>query len=222
MAEIKKKEVISAQIREFSSDFQKSLENFERTKLRELFGPKITLTAISGFLSITWFFPKTIIEHPVLSKYIDASNPIFGIFWLFSIVISSLLWYTAYERESYCKNIQVKLSSKAFQREFARQIALDLVRFENSDTGLIERENITSAIHYTLRYQDMDVILYRYGRERGRLISRIFKPLIPEEEIQSFYDLIIEILKQEDILTEFGPSILDKYKLNKEKFANFA
>jgi len=69
--------------------------------------PKVASSIISLLITIIWFFPATINEHPVLSHYIDINNSGFNVFWGLCLVTTFFIWNYFIKKE--------KIIEKAYQ-----------------------------------------------------------------------------------------------------------
>jgi cbb3-type cytochrome oxidase subunit 3 len=75
--------------------------------------PKIGSSIITGILSMLWFFPKSISEHEVLSRYIDVKSIKFTLTWALAIILTCCIWLilNMLERKETDRRNNLKLES---------------------------------------------------------------------------------------------------------------
>jgi len=67
-------------------------DNIDKLKHRNQ-TPKIATSSITALLTILWVFPSTIQQHPILSMYIDPTGIMFTVVWLYSLMLTAMLWW---------------------------------------------------------------------------------------------------------------------------------
>lgn len=55
--------------------------------------PKIAASTITAIVTILWVFPSTVQQHPILSMYINPTDIWFTIIWLYSLMLTTMLWW---------------------------------------------------------------------------------------------------------------------------------
>lgn len=86
---------------------EQSLDNkitFALTNYRpKSFGPKISLTAITAILTFIFLFPGQIKDNPTISRFINPTNPFFGILWLTCLFYTGFFWWLTYRQDEAAK-----------------------------------------------------------------------------------------------------------------------
>ena len=73
------------------------------TYRHKLYLPKISLTAITAFVTFIFLFPGQIKDNPALSKVIDPSSLQFVMGWFMLLVYSGMFWLMSFLSEEKSK-----------------------------------------------------------------------------------------------------------------------
>jgi hypothetical protein len=82
-----------------------------------MFSNKISLSVVTGIITLIWFMPATIQNSP-LSAIISNSNPYFVGFWGFCLLITAILWCYIFSDDRSQKLFFEKFNDEDFQNEF--------------------------------------------------------------------------------------------------------
>lgn len=161
--------------------------------------PKISLSTITTIITGIWLFPNTIIEHPVLSKYIDTGSKGFIIFWLILLYFTGSFWFITAVNEKRQKKYLESLNTEYFQ---------DSIFFDFSNE------------YYNRPFSKSDLVGYLI--ERGhKSISRIFSINnygISASLAESIASQIIDTALNRKIIEEIkSNSLSPRYKIKKNE-----
>lgn len=82
-----------------------------------MFSNKVSLSVVTGIITLIWFMPATIQNSP-LSTIINNSNPYFVGVWGFCLLITAILWCYVFSDDRSQKLFFEKLKDEDFQNEF--------------------------------------------------------------------------------------------------------
>ena len=113
---------------ELKNQINLEIKNFKKSGLF----PRISTSAIAVVVSFIWFFPSTILEHPVLSEIIIPIGLKFTTIWIASLLLVCLVWLVTKRKERLMKKALSKLNLEMIQNKlFLKAISTEKYRAEN-------------------------------------------------------------------------------------------
>lgn len=88
--------------------------------------PKIALSSISIAVAAVWVFPNTIVDHPVLGKWFDFSDPLTNIIWFQIFIATALYWIFTWRNEERQRRFQEGLKTEMVQNKIFKNFVHDL------------------------------------------------------------------------------------------------
>ncbi|HEY9008778.1 MAG TPA: hypothetical protein VIM75_21720 [Ohtaekwangia sp.] len=149
-------------IEKYESNLKKTFSLYREKSLSKYKFPKISLTAVTAVATFLWTFPGLIAEHPILSKWIDPTNPYLSIVWLQLIITTGAFWLFTWWKDEREKRFQDLITNEAFQNKLFMDFVSDRkqeFRVEESKEYSFFKEQLIKYIlhHYFKRYVDEGV-----------------------------------------------------------------
>ena len=98
--------------------------------------PKIATSSITALLTVLWVFPSTVQQHPILSVYIDPTDIMFTIVWLYSLMLTAGLWWILIRRENKDAALKKRLSLESVQNSLFKKF-IDTSRHSTPTGGQV-------------------------------------------------------------------------------------
>ncbi len=99
-----------------STEISRSITSYS-SKLK---APRIALTAVTVTISAIWLFPKTVKEHPILSKLINFDGMTTTIAWLSTLFVFVGFWVITWRWEELSKEHRENLKTESVQNKLYR------------------------------------------------------------------------------------------------------
>lgn len=158
---------------------------------------KYASATIATILSIIWFFPTTISNHPILSMYIDPTEPFFVLFWLCAVYLTIFLWGICSQREKYIDRVNKEIMVETKQNQMFYSF-LSNIRNSEIIPNLAERTNriLSGKTRYPF-FTKSDLIDFLQSKNNEILFmktqSTLFRPANPisMETAEALSDIIL-------------------------------
>jgi len=190
-------------------NFHTKLDTRKNDYLSNYNGPKIISTFIATIITIIWFFPNIINEHPILSHYIQIDNFYFFLLWIGSIATTSIIWILLKLKERRTEKILKYLKNEITQEN----MFWDFISWMGFNDGNTNNKIFTKSHfeHYILRYYSERHHSEDYQFYRKSLFTKDFIDIEVAHEIANILLLRAEekkVIRKLDIA-----SLLDEYEL---------
>ncbi len=158
--------------------FSQQLESYFKDRKDSLRTPKISLSVITGVLSVVWLFPQTVAEHPVLKNIINFENQFFLIGWLTFLFYTAAFWVIISRKENREKQLLKFLKTERAQNK----ILLNFSEIKQG-TQTFSKEDLIEFIidEYGIRRNHPSVLSLFMGRSG-----------IDQETAESLANLILD------------------------------
>lgn len=169
-------------IEKYESNLKKTFELYREKTLSRYKFPKISITAITAAITFLWSFPSLIGEHPILSRWIDPSNPYLSIIWLQSLIVTGTFWFFIWWKDEKEKRFQDLISNEGFQNklfiEFVNERKIEFREEGNKEYVFFKEQLIKYILNfYFKRHVDEGVaenlaeLILRRALDKGVIIK---------------------------------------------------
>lgn len=168
--------------------------------------PKITTTAITGFLTLMWTFPSSISEHPILKNYINVESMQFFYVWIVSIIITIELWLLLRIKEVQHNELMKKLENEVYQNRLFEEF----IRYQNERDSHFTKNDFVNFITID------KLFAYRNSLDKKLLfLKRKHKQNIEFDVAFGLANVVFERAESNLIIEKIKlKSLTEKYKLS--------
>lgn len=128
--------------------------------------PRITTSAISIVLSAIWLFPNQITDHPVLGHYLDPSSTIFSVLWLYSVLITAMIWIRTSMQEEKRKQFLGIIKTEGWQNDRFMQFIKE-INFDEDDKKRFTKDSFIRDLVWKQSMHHSFFLQFLFQRPNG-------------------------------------------------------
>lgn len=195
LVKVAKDLILNSNQKSTETEFSLQLQLFADEQRQSFKLPKISAGVITAILSFVWLFPKTVEDHPVLSRFISFDNSGFVFGWFITLCYVIAFWIIIIMRERRSKLLIKSLKSDRTQIRLIQ----DFSQISND---------------YFSKHELVDYIASLFGANQVNPFLLFRKAKIDLETAESLATVLLEKLLQRKLIIEYtqNPTISENYK----------